>query len=199
MNRDTCGTALGLLLLALATAGCGSQSNEKNAPAGMADAGTTETAAVDPCALVSKEDVAAATGGKILAAKAEGDNCTYEGEDAQASSVTVTVKRDGAAEEMNNIRAAAKFLGGMGKEMAKGEGAQGDVGNMLAGGGTPGTLGDESLFDINQQLHLRKGDIYLAVAPPIMRSRMSGGNPLLSREQKRAMATAIAQKALDKL
>ena len=44
-----------------------------------------------------------------------------------------------------------------------------------------------------------KGDVYFAVSPPQMRSRMSGGNPLLPAEKKREMAAAIAQKIAGKL
>ena len=200
MNRAAYGMALMLTLSALA--GCGSPSSSDQAAAnasGAATGGAAQVAAADPCALVTKEEVAAVTGGTFVAVKGEGDSCTYEGDDAGASSVTIRVLRKGAVEEIESVRAAAAFLGDLGGKMAGQEGAPGDVGKMLSGGGAPGTLGDESLFDANQHLHVRKGDVYLAVAPPIMRSRMAGGNPLLSGQQKRDMATAIAQKALAKL
>lgn len=197
MNRDASGTALLLLLFALA--GCGSQSSEEAQSNAANGAGVTSAATADPCSLLSGEEVAAVTGEKVVNVKADGDSCSYESEDAMASSVTVTVKRQGAAEEIESIRAAEKVLGKIGGQLAGAEGAPGDVGNMLASGGTVGTVGDESLFDINQQIHVRKGGAYVAVAPPMMRSRMAGGNPLLSAEQKRSMAAAIAQKALSKL
>lgn len=187
-------------LSALAAAGCGSGSDAPggNAAAAKAETATAEVAAIDTCALVTKEEVAAVLGEPILATKADGDSCTYETEDKDASSVTLTAKRGGAAEEMETQKATAKFLGNMGGQMAGKEGAQGDVGKMLASGGA-GTVGDESLFDANQQIHVRKGDVYIAVQPPFTRSRLKGGNPLLSRDEKRAMVSAIAQKALAKL
>jgi hypothetical protein len=195
MTRRATGTALMLSLLALT--GCGSKG--EGGQSGSASNGATAAAAgIDPCSFVSSEDVATAIGEKVVAAKAEGDICTYESEDPQASSVKVQVKPSGAAEEMKTVRAASNAMGQMGAQMQGQEGAQGDVGNALAAGGAA-SLGDESLFDPNQQLHVRKGDTYIAVAPPMLRSRMSGGNPLLSDEQKRGMASAIAQKMLAKV
>jgi hypothetical protein len=191
--------APGLLLL-FVLASCGSQSNGESAQSNATDSTNVPTArAADPCSLVSSDEVAGVIGQKIVSARADGDSCNYESEDAMASSVTVTVKRHGAIEEMKTVRAAAKALGDVGGQLVGAEGAPGEVGNMLAGGGSPATVGDESLFDSNQQIHVRKGDAYVAVAPPMMRSRMAGGNPMLSAEQKRSMAVAIAQKALHKL
>ena len=60
-------------------------------------------------------------------------------------------------------------------------------------------LGDEALFDINGRLSVRKGNVYLAVEPPMMRSRMAGGSPMLSTADRRKMALAIAEKALTRL
>ena len=74
----------------------------------------------------------------------------------------------------------------------------GAIRRKCACGNAPG-LGDEAFFGANQQLHVLKGDSYLAVSPPTMRSRMSGGNPLLPTEKKREIATAIAQKIASKL
>jgi hypothetical protein len=37
------------------------------------------------------------------------------------------------------------------------------------------------------------------VQPPIMRSRMSSGNPMLSSDDRKKMALAVAEKALTRL
>ncbi|HYJ83545.1 MAG TPA: hypothetical protein VEW26_11980 [Allosphingosinicella sp.] len=185
--------------VALAAQGCGSGGSEAE-PAFANDGGPAPAAAAsDPCALVTKEEVAAAIGEKVVAAKPDGEACGYETEDAMASSVTVEVARTGGGEAMKTARDAAGALGRIGGEMAKGEGAEAQAGEAIAEGGAVSGLGDEAFFGANQQLHVLKGDSYLAVTPPTMRSRMSGGNPLLSGEQKKAMARAIAEKALGRL
>ena len=94
---------------------------------------------------------------------------------------------------------AAGALGRIGGKMAEGKGAEAQAGEAIAEGGAAPGLGDQAFFGANQQLHVLKGDSYLAVSPPTMRSRMGGGNPLLSGDQKRAMARAIADKALSRL
>lgn len=183
--------------LALAAQGCGSEPAAENAavPAASAPA----AAGADPCALVTKEEVAAAIGEAVVEAKAEGGTCSYETEDAMASSVTVEVTRTGGAGEMQAARDAAGVLGRIGGKMAEGKGAEAQAGEAMAEGGAAPGLGDQAFFGANQQLHVLKGDSYLAVSPPTMRSRMSGGSPLLTGDQKKAMARAIAEKALARL
>ena len=187
-----------LCVLAAAAQGCGSEPGGGNdaVPAASAPA---PSAAADPCALVTKEEVAAAIGEAVVQAKSDGGACSYETEDAMASSVKVEVARTGGAGEMQAARQAAGVLGRIGGTMAEGKGAEAQAGEAMAEGGAAPGLGDQAFFGPNQQLHVLKGDSYLTVSPPTMRSRMSGGNPLLSADQRRAMARAIAEKALARL
>src|SRR5688500_10553462 len=172
-------------LLLWGLAACGSGSEGQAGEGGPASAeGEAQIAAIEPCSLVTNADVAAAIGEKVVGSGANGDSCTYETEDPGASSVTIQVKPQGGADEMEGVKGANAFLSGAGKEMQGGEGAVGDVGDTLAQEQASPGVGDESAFDAAGSLHVRKGDAYLMVQPPIMRSRMSGGNPLLSTEKR---------------
>lgn len=185
--------------LTLGVHGCGSEQRGDNAAPEASDNGGGPAATRDPCALVTREEVAAAIGEAIVQARSDGEGCSYETEDAMASSVKVEVARTGGAQEMQAARDAAGVLGRIGGKMAEGKGAEAQAGEAMAEGGAAPGLGDQAFFGANQQLHVLKGDSYLAVSPPTMRSRMSGGNPLLSADRKRAMARAIAEKALARL
>ena len=190
------GAAALLGLLALGAASCqqkaetdGSTAPDTAAPAGMARV-------VDVCTLVPKEAVAAAIAQPIANVAPGQDSCKYETDDAMASSVEIVVKRQGAAEEMDTARKATGILSDMGAGMASSEGAKGDVGGMLQNSGAVSGVGEQAFFDSTQTLHVLNKGTYVAVTPPMMKSRMSAGNPLLSTEERRAMATAIAQKVL---
>ena len=180
----------------ISVAGCGSSTPEE--AAGNEAAVAAPAAATDPCAFATKEEVSAATGETIIQAQADGDRCTYQTDDAMAASVEVELKPNGGAEEMEIARRATGVLADMGNEMKSAGGAEGDVGNAIASGGAA-KLGDASFFGPNEQLHVLKGDVYFSVTPPTMRSRMSGGNPMLSADDKRKMATAVAERVLSKL
>lgn len=185
--------------LALGVQGCGSGPEGDNAAAPEAsDNGGATAASADPCALVPKEEVAEAIGEPVVQAQSEGGTCSYETEDP-ASSVKVEVVRTGGAQEMQTARDAAGVLGRIGGKMADGKGAEAQAGEAIAEGGAAPGLGDQAFFGANQQLHVLKGDSYLAVLPPTMRNRMGGGSPVLSGDQRQAMARAIAEKALARL
>jgi hypothetical protein len=171
----------------------------QESPGSSAAAKKVVVLARDPCALVTTAEVEAVIGEKVLRAQNGGSNCSYETQDAQASSVTLSVKWSGAGEEMDAVKGANKLLGNIGASLQGKEGAPGDVGNMLASKNPARDVGDDSMFDASQTLHVRKGDVYITVNPPIMRSRMSGGFPLLSGADRRKMAIAIAQKAVGRL
>lgn len=82
----------------------------------------------------------------------------------------------------------------VGEKMDGSQGAKGDVGATLQQGATSAGVGKEAFFDSNQLLHVLDKNAYFTVAPPMMRSRMGPGNPMLSDQERRDMATAIAQK-----
>lgn len=185
--------------LSLALVGCGGNKPEDVVANGSAESAAAQPAeARDPCGFATKEEVSAATGETIVQAQSNGERCTYQTDDAMAASVEVELKLTGGAEEMEIARRAAGVLGNIGEGMKEGSGAEGDVGNALTSGGSA-QLGDVAFFGPNEQLHVLKGDAYFAVTPPAMRSRMSGGNPMLNAEDKRKMASAVAERVLSRL
>lgn len=191
---------IGLGVAALALAACGSGGDAGNDADAARNAATAAAAKpIDPCSLVTAEEVGAAIGDTITATKPAEGRCTYETADAQAASVVVEVDQKDARNHMQVERDTAKVLGKMGGAAASEGPAGRDVNAMLSDSSEAPGIGDEALFDINSRLSVRKGNTYLAVEPPMMRSRMSGGSPLLSAEDKRKMALAIAQKALTRL
>jgi len=193
-----------LCSLALIAFGCNSSSSSEATTSRAETSGSTAnasqaTVAIDVCSLVSKEDVGAAIGEKIVQTEVKGDICIYETEDV-ASSVEIEVKRNDAAAEMQSARDVAKILGKLGGEMKDAKGAEGDVGEMLAkDSASVSGIGDEAFFGANQQLFVLKNNVYFTVLPPIMRPRTGSGNPMLKAEEKRAMAKSIAQKVASKL
>jgi hypothetical protein len=116
-----------------------------------------------------------------------------------ASSVQVDIKQSGGKEEMEIARTASAALGSIGDQMKNTGGAEADTGERIGESASAPKIGDQAFFGANQQLHVLKGDAYFAVSPPQMRSRMSGGNPLLPVEKKREIAVALAQKIVTKL
>jgi len=186
---------------ALAVAACNAKTtNETSGPAEeVAASGVDPAAAVDPCSFVSKEEVTAVIGESIIQTQADGRTCSYETDDAMASSVQVEIKQTGGSEEMEVARSAAGVLGNIGDDLNGSGGAKGDTGKILTDSASAPAIGDQAFYGVNQQLHVLKGDVYFAVSPPQMRSRMSGGNPLLPSEKKREMAAAIAEKIVGKL
>ena len=202
-NKHKIKTVL-LCFLALIAFGCNSSSSSEATASRAETSGSTANAsqassASDPCSLVSKEDVGAAIGEKIVQTEVKGDICIYETEDV-ASSVEIEVKRNDAAAEMQSARDVAKILGKLGGEMKDAKGAEGDVGEMLAkDSASVSGIGDEAFFGANQQLFVLKNNVYFTVLPPIMRPRTGSGNPMLKAEEKRAMAKSIAQKVASKL
>ena len=186
------------LVLALTACGSGGGSSEnKEAAANGASAETAK--AEDPCRLVSADEVGAIIGDKIVATKPAEGSCTYETADAQASTVMIEINTTDAKGQMDIARRTAGFLKGMGSAAADKGGAGADVNQMLSDSGDAPKVGDEAFFGPNQQLSVLKGGTYLAISPPIMRSRTAGGNPLLSSDKKKEMAVAVAEKAVSRL
>ena len=199
----TIGRAMSLALVAaLATAGCGKKDGDAAAGNESASATTPAApaaAALDPCSLVTSEEVAAITGDKVVKSSSDHGTCTYATDDSDGA--TITVDTADAAGKMKIDRDSAKLLGGMGAAVADKGGAGADVNAKLHEGGDsqPG-LGDDSLWGMNSQLSVRKGGTYVAATPPGMHSRISySGNPLISDDDKRKMAVALAEKALSRV
>lgn len=191
-----------IIVLALAASACGSRGDDQSnasASSGQGQGSATAAQRTDPCSLVTAEELGEVVGDKIVAAKPGEGSCTYETADAQASSVTVELDQSDAAGQMDIARRTAGALKDMGAEAAKDGAAGQDVNAMLSESGDTPKIGDEAFFGANQQLSVRKGNSYIAVQPPMMRSRMAGGNPLLSSDDKKRMALAIAEKAVSRL
>jgi hypothetical protein len=184
--------------ISLAACSCNSRSANEQATADTNGSVSVTPTSANPCAFVSNDEVAKIIGQPIVRANAEDDVCTYETDDAMASSVKVQIKRNGA-NEMQTARQATTALHDIGSEMKVSSGAEGDVGSALTEKSAAPDLGDEAFFGSNSELHVLKGDTYVAVLPPMMRSRMSAGNPMLSTEDKRAIAIGIADKVIAKL
>ena len=182
----------------LALSGCGSQSGEGNAAAEETAAGPA-AAATDPCSLVTTDEVGTIIGEPITGMEKGDGSCTYQTADAQASSVTLELNQSDAAGAMDVARKAAGVLKDIGSSVAGEGGAGADVNAAISDSGDTPKIGDEAFFGPNQQLSVRKGNSYIAVTPPIMRSRMSAGNPLLSGDDKKKMAVALAEKAVARL
>jgi len=189
--------------LALALAGCGTEATNQVAPTRNTAAETggaaTAAAAPGPCSFITKEEVTAIIGEAIVEAKAEGFTCRYDSDDAMASFVQVDFKPSGGAGEMAAAQSAASTLRSIGNEMKNAGGAAGDTGALPSESAAAPSIGDQAFFGTNQQLSVLKGDVYFAVSPPHMRSRMRSGNPLLPAVKQREMAAAIAQTIAAKL
>lgn len=189
-------------LLALGTVACGSdpdaggngaEADETTAPAGLAQTR-------DACGLITAEEVGEIIGDKIVATKPSDGACSYETADAQASSVAIEIDQTDAKGAMNLARSAAGALGTLGAEAASQGGAAGEELNaVLSESGDAANVGDEAFFGPNEQLSVRKGTSYIAIQPPMMRSRMAAGNPQLSAGDRRNLAIAIAGKAVGRL
>ena len=184
--------------MALALTACGSQTDGDNtaAPAG---AGTAVAATTDPCSLVTNEEVATIIGEPVTGTEKGEGSCTWQTADAQASSVMIELNQSDAAGEMATAKQAAGILKDMGGAVADQGGAGADVNAALSDSGDTPKIGDEAFFGPNSQLSVLKGGSYIAISPPMMRSRMSAGNPMLSSDDKKKMALAIAEKAVSRL
>lgn len=189
-----------LAFVALFLAACGKPDTDTAPAAAAARSPAAAATAVlaDVCTLVSKETVGTIIAQPIVNVVPGKGSCKYETDDAQASSVEIVVKREGAAGEMDTVRKAAGLLGSIGAGMEGGKGATGDVGKMAQGSGAVEGVGEQAFFDSNNTLHVLDKGSYVSIMPPMMKSRMGPGNPLLPAEERRAMAKALAGKVLGK-
>jgi hypothetical protein len=188
-------------LAALALASCGSAGKSNSAgPANEESAAAASSEAVDPCGLVTAKEIEAVVGDNIVETTPEEGSCTYATEAGQAASVTIESDLADGKGAMEIARKVAGTLGELGAAAAnEGGGAGQDVNAMLSETGGAPNLGDEAFFGANSQLSVRKGNSYIAVQPPIMRSPMGQGNPMLGSADRKKIALAIAEKALARL
>jgi hypothetical protein len=193
---------VGAAAIAMSLGACGgsNSASEDDANAGQTAATASGAASgTDPCSLVTVEEVGAVVGEKIISKAASQGRCEYQTADAAASSVTIEINQSDAAGEMATAQQAAGVLKNVGAAVSGQGGAGADVNAALSESGDAPKIGDEAFFGPNQQLSVLKGSSYIAISPPMMRSRMAAGNPLLSAEDKKKMAIAIAEKAIARL
>jgi hypothetical protein len=184
---------------AIALTGCGPGGEDQANPPAVSEtaAPATQAGTIDPCSLLTAEEIGQVIGEKVVTTKPSEGICTYQTADAQASSVTIEVNQSDATGQMEFAKRTAGALEDIGAEAAAGGGAAGrDVGERLSRPGDLPRLGDQAFFGANTQLNVLKGNTYLAISPPIMRSRMAAGNPMLSASDRKKIAVAIAQVAL---
>ena len=153
---------------------------------------------VDPCSLLTAEEVSEVIGDKIVATAGDSDSCRYSTDDSDG--VELEYSATGGQRLIDVDRRAGAVLADMGQSVDKEGGAGADVNAMTNEGGDPADLGDEALFGMGGQLSVRLGDAYISITPPIVHSRLTNrGSVLVSKEEKQAMAVALASKALTRL
>ncbi len=188
------GMWVGVMAASFLVGGCGSSNSA---------AGSGATAAAgdngDPCSFLTKAEMTEITSDVVTFTDSNDATCNYHSDPKDG--VQVTVYRTGGAEQMNTRRASAKLLGGMGAAVADKGGAGQDVGGMLKEDkSTPPAIGDEAMWQLNDTLAVRKGDAFVEVSPPIMHDPATHtGYPLVTKDEKRKIAEAVAAKILPKI
>jgi len=176
----------------LAVASCGSA----DTASGAAVAASGDD---DPCTLLTKAEMTEITTDVVTYTDRNGATCTYHSDPKDG--VQVTVYRTGGGRQMATVRASAKLLGAIGSGVADQGGAGHDVGTLLkADKSAAPAIGDEAVWELNDTLAVRKGDSFVEASPPIMHDPVThSGPPLVTKEEKRVIAQAIATKLLQKI
>lgn len=189
--------------VALMLAGCGGGggSNEAAAGGAGAEAGGTaaETAEIDPCSLISAQEMSAITTDTVKRTSRDGQVCTYHSDPDDG--VQLTVMASGGGKQMQVVHRTAQVLGGMGASVADKGGAGADVAVLTKKDKTAvPKLGDEAAWGMNTTLSVRKGDAFVEVVPPLMHDPAShSGYPLVGKDERRAIAQKVAERVLAKL
>lgn len=203
MATKSMATATALSLVALTLAACGSkpaaQTNTNTASA--SDAAPTASASFDPCGVLTADEVAAVTADKVAKTEVIDHDCHYH-TTLDDDGTVISIYPTGGTEEMKDIQAANKLLGGIGEAVS----GQGDVGKDVqasitppAAGGAP-AIGDETVWQPNDVLAVRKGDLFVGVTPPIAHDPASHhGAMLVSDADKRSISQKLAEAVLAKL
>lgn len=153
---------------------------------------------VDPCSLLTAEEVSKIIDDKIVATAGDSDSCRYSTDDSDG--VELEYSPTGGQRLIDIDRKAGAVLADMGRSVDKEGGAGADVNAMMSDGGDPADLGDEAMFGMGGQLSVRLGDAYLSITPPIIHSRLTHrGSVLIGKEEKRQMAIDLARHALTRL
>lgn len=188
--------------MALMLAGCGGGGGNDAAAGGTAEQGGTaapEAAGIDPCSLISAQEMSAITTDTVKRTSRDGQVCTYHSDPDDG--VQLTVMASGGAKQMQVVHRTAEVLGGMGASVADKGGAGADVAVLTKKDKTAvPKLGDEAAWGMNTTLSVRKGDAFVEVVPPLMHDPAShSGYPLVKQDEKRAIAQKVVERVLAKL
>lgn len=186
-------TWMGLVAASLVISGCGSDDGAGSGAAVSAGGNG------DPCSFLTKAEMTEITTDVVTFTDSNDATCNYHSDPKDG--VQVTIYLTGGAAQMSTRRASAKLLGGIGATVANSGGAGQDVGGMLKEDKSqPPTIGDEAMWQLNDTLAVRQGDAFVEVSPPIMHDPATHtGYPLVTKEEKRKIAQAVATKILQKV
>ena len=190
-----------LPLLAFSLAGC------KSKPVTETSTGTSSASTVastvktrfDPCSVLSVAEVTAITTDTVTKTEVNDHDCHYHTAFEEDGTV-LTIYPTGGTEQMQDTRTSMKLLGGMGNVAA----VQGSVGKDVQGsitapaGGAP-AVGDEAMWEPNDVLAVRKGDIFVQVQPLIAHDPAAHRGMMISDREKRATSQKLAEAVLAKL
>jgi hypothetical protein len=204
-NRITViGSALSAMALTLA--GCGSKpaaSPTTNEAAASSNSPPARSAAgFDPCSLVTADKVTAIIADKITQTEVNDHSCEYHAGPTDEEGTQIMIFKTGGTAQMQDTRKANQLLAGIGGAVS----LQGDVGKDVQASITPPpkrgawTIGDETVWQPNGVLAVRKGELFVQVTPPIVRFGANGSIPtMISNKDKRAISQKLAEATLAEL
>jgi hypothetical protein len=205
MTGKTAATGgLALALVALILSGCGSKPAEQNdsntiaasSPAPVVNASDN----FNPCSVLSNDEVTAVTGLKVTKTDVIDHDCHYYDE-LNEDGTAISIYRTGGKEQMQDIRSANKLLGGIGSAVS----SVGDVGKDVQSSITPPAansspaIGDEAVWQPNDVLAVRKGDLFVGVTPPVAQPPANHHGMMFSDADKREITQKLAGAVLAKL
>lgn len=185
--------------LALSACGGGQKQDGEQAAAGdapaVAESGGKD---IDPCSLLTGEEVSAITTDAVIGTKRDDNTCYYQG---RTEALRLQVLASGGIKQMQANHQAANLLQRMGQSVADKGGAGKDTAELLKKNGAElPKLGDEAFWGMNNELAVRKGDAYVEVLAPMMHDPANhSGYPLVPKAEMRKIAIAVAEKVLPKL
>lgn len=192
------------LVTGLSLTACGGgQGADNRAAAGAATSGDAVASTgktVDACSLISAEEMQAITTDKVSQIQpTDPGSCNYKS--GQDDGLQLKAFASGGAKQMEIVHKTGELLGGMGQAVADKGGAGKDVNAKLQQDKSAApAIGDEAVWETNDTLAVRKGDMFVEVSPPIMHDPANhSGYPLIPTQEKRAIAEKVATKLLEKL
>lgn len=195
--RNSTRMTFAVAIVALSLTGCGGK------VAGDEGGGTaTADAEVDPCSLLTADEMTAITTDKVNVVKHWGDkqSCKYSS-DPGDDGVDIVVWTHDGVHQMEVMHDATGLVAGMGAAVKDKGGAGADTAAILKPGEVPPPkLGDEAMWGPNTMLSVRKGTAFVSVSPPIMHDPANhSGYPIVPVEEKRKIDLAVAEKLLAKV